>query len=379
MMRETVSRRIPLCEPLLGGNEKSYLDECLATNFVSSVGPFVDRFERHFAEFVQAPHAVATCNGTAAIHTALRLVDAGPGDAVLVSTFTFIASVNPIRYLGADPVFIDSDATWNMDPSLLEEGIRAAQAAGKRVAAILAVHLYGEPADISPIVALAGRHGIPVIEDAAESLGAFVSGRSVGTFGRLGCFSFNGNKVITSGAGGMIVTADEAIARRAKHLTTQARVPGGEYFHDEVGFNYRLTNLQAAVGLAQLEQLPHFLDRKRQIAARYDEAFRGVDGLSRPATIHDGVSASWLYSIAVDPDTFGIDRRALAARLAGHRIEARPLWTPVHTFPPYAGSAAVLTGQADRLFAQGLSLPCSVSLTPHDQDYVIDAVLSARR
>ena len=369
--------RIPLSEPLLTGNVQRYLDECVTTNFVSSVGPFVERFEREFAAFVGARFAVACSSGTAALHVALRLLDLQPGDEVLVPTLTFIASVNPIAYERATPVLVDSElASWNLDPALVVDYIeRAARAGRKLPRAIEVVHLLGHPAQLDAIVDVCAAHGIAVIEDAAEALGASYrtgryAGKQVGTIGRLGCFSFNGNKIITTGGGGMITTDDPELARRAKHLTTQARLPGLAYRHDEIGFNYRLTNLAAAVGVAQLEQLPAFMARKLEIAARYDAAFAGRAEVQVPPRAAWAVPTCWLYSPRV-----GGARDAWIAALAAEQIEARPIWTPVHQMPMYRDAPRLGGAIADRLAAEALSLPCSVGLTAEQQERVI-AVLA---
>ena len=359
---------IPLYEPYLGGNERAYVDECLRTNFVSSVGPFVDRFERELATYVGSKHAVACSTGTAALHVALRLLGIGPGDEVIVPTLTFVASAAPIFYEKAIPVFVDSErATWNLDPALVRQEMAARAKAGrKQVAAVMAVHLLGRPAQIEPIAAACEEFGVPLIEDAAEALGAsYTSGRyagkRVGTIGRIGCFSFNGNKLITAGGGGMIVTDDPALAKRAKHLTTQARLPGPEYLHDEVGYNYRLTNLAAAVGVAQLEQLPDFLVRKAKIAARYDEALRDV--VDVPSAIDGATSSHWMYTVQLRKE----DRRAAWPELERVGVHTRPIWTPLHRMAPFAGSSCNGGEVADDLFARSLSLPCSVNLSESDQ------------
>jgi dTDP-4-amino-4,6-dideoxygalactose transaminase len=377
---------IPLCEPYLRGNAGAYLGECLATNYVSSIGPFVERFEREFAAHVGARFAVACASGTAALHTAFRLLGIEKGDEVFVSTLTFIASANPVLYEGATPVLVDSEmSSWNMDAGRVIEEIEARIRSRRKLPkAIEPVHVLGHPAALDRLVELCDRHGIVLIEDAAEALGARYRegpfrGRHVGTVGRLGCFSFNGNKIITTGGGGMIATDDESLARRARHLTTQAKLPGVEYDHDEVGYNYRLSNLAAAVGVAQLEILPECLARKREIAARYQKAFSGVEGLSLPPACSWADPTFWLYSVLIDPDTFGLDRTALFERLRAQRIQSRPLWKPLHTMAVYRDSPRLGGAVAEGLFARGLSLPCSVGLTDLDQDRVIDAVLSHRQ
>lgn len=379
-----MSERIPLSEPHLVGNASAYLEECVRTNFVSSVGPFVDRFEREFAAFVGARHAVACSTGTAAIHVALRLFDVGPGDEVWVPSLTFIASANPILYERATPVLIDSETeTWNADPALMAAELQRRARAGARMPKVIElVHLLGQPARIDQVVELCERHNIVLVEDAAEALGASVvsgrfAGRQVGTIGRVGCYSFNGNKVITCGGGGMIVTDDEQIARRAKHLTTQARLPGLAYRHDEVGFNYRLSNLSAALGVAQLEQLPEFLERKRAHARVYDAALGERPGLVRPPRPPWSAPSYWLYSVRVDGERFGATRDQLLARLIDGGVDSRPIWTPLHTMPMYRSAPRLGSGAvAELLAAQALSLPSSVQLTPEQQARVI-ALLTA--
>lgn len=370
--------RIPLAEPQLIGNAQRYLNECVDTNFVSSVGPFVERFEREFAAFVGAPHAVACATGTAALHVALRLLGVGPGDEVWVPTLTFIASANPILYERATPVLVDAErATYNLDPQrVVDELERRARAGLKMPKAIEVVHLVGHPADIAPIADACGRHGVSLIEDAAEALGATYTegpyrGRHVGTIGAVGCFSFNGNKIITTGGGGMLVTGDRALAARAKHLTTQARLPGYEYRHDEVGYNYRLTNLAAALGVAQLEALPDFLAKKRAIAERYDRELADLPGFSPAPQTRWAAPSKWLYTCRIDPDRLGLNRTQVLEALQRQAIECRPIWTPLHRMPMFEGCARLGAEVADELFAQCLSLPCSTSLSDAQQSRVV--------
>ena len=386
MRTDTMSdAMIPLSIPNLdGGNERQYLDECLTSGFVSSVGPFVGRFEEEFARFTGAPYGVACASGTAAIHVALRVAGVESGDEVFVSDFTFVATVNPVAYLGARPVLVDADdATWNMDPQLVVEELDRRAARGiRQPKAVLVAHILGLPADIAPIAAACERHGVVLVEDAAEALGAGYrsgpyAGRQTGTIGALGCFSFNGNKIITSGGGGMITTADAGMAKRAKHLTTQAKLPGTEYLHDEIGYNYRLTNLAAAFAVAQLERLNTFLARKREIAERYDRAFSDLSGVTLPPRPEWSEPSMWLYSVLIDPAVAGLDRRAMLEQLETDGIQSRPVWAPAHVMPFYADAPRLGGAVGDRLFAQGLSLPCSTNLTDTDQDRVIDAFRSA--
>ncbi len=372
--------RIPLAEPTLGGNAARYLEECLATNYVSSIGPFVERFERELAAFVGTRHAVACASGTAALHLAFRVLGVGPGDDVLVPTLTFVASANPVRYLGGTPVLVDSEqATFNMDPELVSAEIRRRARLGlAQPKAIEVVHLVGHPAALEPILEAAGRHGVPVVEDASEALGATwsagrLAGRQVGSAGRIGCFSFNGNKIITTGGGGMLVTDDEAIARRARHLSTQARMPGRAYRHDEVGYNYRLSNLAAALGVAQLEQLPDLLARRRTIAAGYDAALAAVAGLGPAPRASWADPSFWLYTATLEQGA-ALGRDALLDGLTVAGIEARPLWTPLHLLPLYAEVPRLGGSVAETVFEGAVSLPSSSSLAASDQRRVADAL-----
>lgn len=373
------AERIPLAEPLIGGNAAAYLQECLDTNFVSSVGPFVERFEAEFAAAVGARHAVACASGTAAIHLALRVLDVGPGDDVLVPTLTFVASANPVVYVGATPVLVDSEpATFNLDPALVVDELdRRARLGLPQPAAIEVVDLVGHPADLAPIMTAADRHGVPVIEDASEALGATYgagrfAGRHVGTIGRVGCFSFNGNKLITTGGGGMLVTDDPALARRARHLSTQARLPGRAYDHDEMGYNYRLPNIAAALGVAQLEQLDDLVAARRANARHYDEAIARIPGL-RPAPRAAWAEPSfWLYTASLDSSAATIARDDLLAGMSAAGIEARPIWTPLHRTRLYADAPRLGGAAAEAIFAGAFSLPSSSSLTGPQRDRVID-------
>jgi len=373
--------RIPLAVPALGGNAEAYLLECLATNFVSSVGPFVTRFEEAFAAAVGSGHAVACASGTAAIHLALRVLDVGRDDEVLVPTLTFVASANPIAYVGATPVLVDAEAaTYNMDPALVADELdRRARHGLRQPKAIEVVHLLGHPADLTGLLEAAERHGVTVFEDASEALGAIYSsgphaGRHVGSIGRVGCFSFNGNKLITTGGGGMLVTDDPALARRARHLSTQARLPGAAYDHDEVGYNYRLTNVAAAIGLAQLEQLPELLGARRANAAAYDAVIAGLERL-RPAPRAPWADPSfWLYTAACAPDPAPGTRDRLLAHLNSRGIEARPIWTPLHRTRLWAEAPRIGGAVAERIFEVAFSLPSSSSLDEEQRGRVAAAL-----
>ncbi|MEO7752596.1 MAG: DegT/DnrJ/EryC1/StrS family aminotransferase, partial [Terracoccus sp.] len=367
--------------PNIGERERHYVLEAVESGFVSSVGPFVAEFEDRFAHLVGAKHAIACSTGTAAIHIGLILLGVERGDEVVCSDFTFVGSVNPIAYLGAEPVLVDSETrTWNLDPELLAAELDARAAAGAPLPQVVEiVHVLGQPADMGPLMAACERHGIPVLEDAAESLGATwttgpYAGRHTGTVGAVGCYSFNGNKIATTGGGGMLVTDDDDLAARARHLTTQAKVPDVGYLHDEVGYNYRLTNIAAGLGLAQLERLPSFIEAKHRIAARYDEAFADLPLVLPPRV--EGLDATyWLYSVMVAPER---GRDAFLDHLNARGVGARALWRPLHAQPPFAHAQVVgdaaggLVG--DDLFARGASLPCATELTEADQARVIGAV-----
>jgi dTDP-4-amino-4,6-dideoxygalactose transaminase len=377
-------RRIALAEPTIGGNAGRYLEECLSTNFVSSVGPFVERFEHEFAAAVGSRYAVACSSGTSAIHLALHVLGVEQGDEVLVPTLTFVASANPVRYLGATPILIDSEAeTYNLDPALVAAELdRRARLGLRQPRAIEVVHLVGHPANIDPIVESAGRHGVILFEDASEALGATYTagrfaGQHVGTIGRVGCFSFNGNKLITTGGGGMVVTDEEPLARHARHLSTQARLPGRAYDHDELGFNYRLSNIAAALGVAQLEQLAELLAGRRGVAARYDAALADLPGFRTAPRAAWADPSFWLYTAALDPDRATIDRDSVIDELAEREIEVRPLWTPLHRTRLYADAPRLGGAVADRIFEAAFSLPSSSSLGHDDQARVVGALRDA--
>jgi len=378
-------RFIPLSVPHIAGNEWAYVKECLDTGWVSSVGTFVDRFEREFASLVGSKAAVACSSGTAALHMALLIAGVEPGDEVVVSTLTFIAPANAVVYLGAHPVFMDAEPRhWQMDinklAAFLAEGCTHHAGAlrnkvtGRRVRAILPVHVIGHPCDLDAIGELAAKYGLEIVEDATEALGSTYKGRAAGTMSRAGCFSFNGNKIITTGNGGMLVTNDLIAAQRAKYLTTQAKDEPIEYIHKAIGFNYRLSNTSAAIGVAQLEQLDEFVATKRRIAQRYDEALRPIPGITLQEQAAWANGNRWLYTIRIDEARFGLGSREVLARLAKTGIEARPLWQPMHRSPAHAGAFAFQCTEADRLTAECLSLPCSVGLTETDQSRVIGQI-----
>ncbi len=347
----------------------------LDTNWVSSVGSYVDRFEQMVADYVGVKYAVATVNGTAALHIAMLLAGVEPDDEVVVSTLTFIAPANAVRYIGAWPVFIDSEPRFfQIDSAALADFLENGciwdgqtlrnRVSGRRIKAILPVHILGHPADLDPILAVAEKvPHCPVIEDATEGLGARYRGKSLGSFGRAACFSFNGNKIITTGGGGMLVTDDAAWAARARYLTTQAKDNPIEYVHNAVGFNYRLTNVLAAMGCAQMEKLDDFVTAKRQIAARYQEAFALFPGIIVPREAEWAFSTYWMFTALVDENLAGIRSRELLRELDTHRIQARPLWQPMHGSPAHDAKAThPPSAQRNYIARQSVCLARSVSL-----------------
>ena len=375
---------IPLSVPEIRGNEWKYIKECLDTGWVSSVGSYVERFESDLARYLGIKHA--TVNGTAALHIALLIAGIRPDDEVLVSTLTFVAPVNAIRYAGAWPVLMDAEPRyWQIDAekiaSFLKTECRAEageirnRTTGRRIKAILPVHILGHPVDLDPLLELAERHKLIVIEDATECLGARYKGRRAGALGHIGCFSFNGNKIITTGGGGMLVTDDKRLAEKARYLTTQAKDDPIEYIHNEIGYNYRLTNLQAALGCAQLEVLDEYIAAKRRIAAAYEAALSGVPGITLMRQAPWAESIWWLYTILVDEQRYGCGSRALLKRLGEAKIQARPLWQPCHQSPAHQGCQAYHCEVAERLNRDGLSLPCSVGLHTYEQQRVIKAMV----
>lgn len=368
---------IPLSVPSLKGNELKYVTECIETEWVSSAGSYVDRFERDVARYLEVPFAVACNNGTAALHTALLLHGLERDDEVLVPTLTFIAPVNAIRYVGAHPVFMDCDDRLNLDAAKLEEFLTREcevtsrgvinRASKRRVGAILVVHVFGHPCDLAPIVALARRFGLAVIEDATEALGSVYEDwegarRFAGTLGECGCLSFNGNKLVTTGGGGMVLTRDPALAERARYLTTQAKDDGERFIHHEVGYNYRLTNIQAAIGCAQLERVEEFIRIKRENFAAYRRCLADVPGVRLIEEPPKTRSNYWHYTLVLDEARYGVGAEALRKRLAARQIETRPIWELNHRQRPYRQCQAYRIEKAERYHAQCLNLPCSVGL-----------------
>ncbi|MFN3597239.1 MAG: DegT/DnrJ/EryC1/StrS family aminotransferase [Rubricoccaceae bacterium] len=367
--------RIYLSPPHVGAAELAHVQEAFATNWVAPVGPHLDAFEAEFAAYVGAQHAVGLASGTAALHLALRDLGVGPGDEVLVSTFTFAASVNPVLYEGATPVFADSErASWNVDPNLVEDVFRSRARRGRQVRAFIPVHLYGQTADMGALAALCLRYGVPMVEDAAEALGARHGVRHPGTFGRAGIYSFNGNKIITTSGGGMLVTDDARVAAHVRKLATQAREPVAHYEHTEIGFNYRLSNVLAGIGRGQLAQIEDRVAARRRVFARYEAALGDLPGLAFMPEASWGRHTRWLSCVVIDPAAFGADREAVRRALEAENIEARPLWKPMHLQPAYSGYEAVGGGVSEALFADGLCLPSGSALSEAEQDRVVATV-----
>ncbi len=371
--------RIYLSSPHIGDDERALVVDAFDSNWIAPLGPHVDAFEREVAEMTGVGHAAALSSGTAALHLALKLLGVGPGDDVLCSTLTFCASANPVVYLGARPVFVDSAPnSFNVDPDLVEQELGARQREGRAMPkAFIGVDLYGEPADWDRLEAACAAHGVPVIEDAAEALGARYRGRPAGSFGRFGIFSFNGNKIITTSGGGMLVSNDGAAVDKARFLATQARDPAPHYQHSEIGYNYRLSNVCAAIGRGQLRVLEDRVRARQQVYERYVEALSQVQGFSfleQPAWAEGN---RWLTVVLIDTATAPLSPDAVRLALAADDIEARPVWKPMHQQPVFADAPCVGGANADRLFAQGLCLPSGSNLTEAEQGRVIDAILGA--
>jgi perosamine synthetase len=349
---------IPVFAPWLSENVRRYVLDCVDTGWISSLGEYVPRFEHDFARFCEARHAVATSNGTTALHLALATLGIGAGDEVLVPDLTFVATANVVRYTGATPVLVDADpVTWTLDPA------DAARKVTARTRAILPVHLYGHPADLDPLLALARAHGLRLVEDAAEAHGARYKGRRVGALGDLGAFSFYGNKIITTGEGGMLVTGDPELAERARFLRDHAMDPRRRYYHPEVGFNYRMTNIQAAIGCAQLEQAEAILQRRKAIAAAYEAGLARLPGLARPPAEAWAENVYWMYSVLVEP-AFGRSRDAVGDGLRARGVDSRPFFVPLHELPPYRTDAPFPV--TTRLARTGLNLPSGTGLTAEE-------------
>lgn len=363
---------IPLCIPEIKGNEWDYIKECLDTNWVSSVGSYVNKFEVDFIKYINAKKAVVTMNGTAALELALRTLKVGIGDEVIVPSLTFISPVNTIKYVGAEPIFVDvCRDTFVMDAHKIEELITP------KTKAILPVHIYGHPVEMDKVMEIAKKYNLYVIEDATESLGALYKGKELGTIGDFGCFSFNGNKLITTGAGGMLVTNKEELGDRAKFLSTQTKVvtENKGFYHPEIGFNFRMPNLLAAMGCAQLECIEKYINAKREHAFYYSELLKNVKGITLSIEKEECKNVYWLYSILIEEE-YGVSRDELIQRLWEAGIEARPFFMPVHEMPPYKNCRCGTMTITNELALKGVNLPSSVSLSKEEIEKVCSVLTS---
>jgi perosamine synthetase len=365
---------IPLCVPEICGNEWKYVKECIDTGWVSSAGKYVDLFEEKFEEYAGVRKAVAVVNGTSALHLALHVLGIGPGDEVIVPSITFVAPVNAIAYTGASPIFVDvCRDTYVMDVAKIESVISS------KTKVILPVHTYGHPVDMKPLTDIANRHGLYVLEDATEALGSEYLSQKVGAIGDFGCFSFNGNKTITTGAGGMLVTNNDALGKKAKFVSAQSKVvlSNKAFSHPEIGYNYRMPNLLASFGLAQMEHLKEFIRKKREHAALYSKLLGGVEGLTLPVEKDWALNSHWLYSIVVEKE-FGIGRDEVVEKLGERGIESRPFFASVHKFDYYKACECSSMEVTDDLERNGLNLPSSTGITDEDIETICKEIRQLR-
>jgi pyridoxal phosphate-dependent aminotransferase EpsN len=369
-------KRIYLSSPHMGDKEFAFVKEAFETNWIAPVGPHVDMFEKEFCEITGARFAAAVSSGSAAIHLALILLGILPGDEVMCSALTFAATANPIAYQGATPVFIDSEpSTWNMDCNCLEDAIRDRIRQGKRPKAIIIVHLYGQSADMDPIMNICNQYDIPLVEDAAESAGAYYKGKHTGIFGKFGVFSFNGNKIITCSSGGMLVSSEEGLIKKAKFLATQARDPAPHYQHSHIGYNYRLSNVLAGIGRGQLRVLAERVQARRANFDFYQKELGGLPGIQFMPEAGFGRSNRWLTCLTIDPSKFGSTREEVRLALESENIESRPVWKPLHLQPVFQNYPYYGSGVAEALFDKGLCLPSGSNLSKEDLQRVAKVFL----
>ena len=379
-MNASDSRRIFLSPPHLGKEEIRLVLEAIESNYIAPVGPMVDAFEAEFCTKVGARHAVTVTNGTAALHLALKLVGVAGGDEVLTSTLTFIASASPITYLGAQPVFVDSDrVSWNMDPWLLCKELDKRARQGRLPRAVVLVHLYGQCAEIDPVLEACNRYDVALIEDSAEALGATYKGQSNGTFGKIGVFSFNGNKIITTSNGGMLVSDDSELIEKARFLAQQARDPAPHYEHSRIGFNYSMSNILAAIGRGQLKVLDERIAAKRKVFDYYKEAMGDVPGIEFMPEASYGHCTRWLTCITIDPQKYGADRETVRLSLEAENIEVRPIWKPMHLQPVFRDCECIGGEVAEDLFNRGLCLPSGTSMSQEDLKRVVTVILGCKK
>lgn len=370
--------RVYLSPPHLSGREQELVADAIASNWIAPLGPHVDAFERELAARAEVPEVLALASGTAALHLALIVAGIGPGDRVAVSSLTFSASANPIVYVGAEPVFIDCDHTWTMDPELLAEELEDSARRGRPIRAVITVDLYGQSCDYARIAPLCMQHGAVLIQDAAEALGSTYRGRPVGGQGDLAAFSFNGNKIITTSGGGMLVTPHATIAQRVRHLATQAREPAPHYEHARIGYNYRLSNVLAGIGRAQLRLLEDRVAARRAIFTRYHDALGTLPGLTlmpEETFAHAGSRANrWLTVITIDPQSFGVSAEDVRFALERENIESRPVWKPMHLQPVFAGCPAFVNGTSEKLFENGLCLPSGSNIDEEGRQRIAEVL-----
>jgi perosamine synthetase len=371
---------IPLSVPNLAGNEWKYVKDCLDTNWVSSVGSYVNQFEEMSAAFCHTKKAIATSNGTAALHISLILAGVERGDLIILPNITFVAPANVIKYLGADAVLMDVDSnTWQLDVELMSRFLKEEceiktgkcyhTTSGRRVSAVIPVHVLGNMVDMDRLLSLTAEYGIAVVEDATEALGSTYQDKPAGSMGLFGCLSYNGNKIITTGGGGMILTNDEALGIKAKHLTTQAKADPMEYFHDEVGYNYRLVNILAAMGVAQMEQLPAFIERKRAVAALYNAGLKDIPGFKPQIATAHVTTNCWLYTASFD------NSKALLKYLNENGVQTRPFWVPMNQLPAFSNDLYYNNNDtSNEVYQHCLSLPCSTNITDEEVGSVIDRI-----
>jgi dTDP-4-amino-4,6-dideoxygalactose transaminase len=379
-VNKKLKKRIFLSPPHMSGKELFYVKEAFKSNYIAPLGPQVDAFEKEMCNYTGASHAVALSSGTAALHLALIVSGIKKGDEVICSSFTFAGSAFPVVHTGATPVFVDSNQkTWNMDPMLLEKAIVDRSKKGKKPKAVIVVHLYGQSADMDSIVEICNRYDVLLIEDAAESLGAFYKKKHTGTIAPLGVFSFNGNKIITTSGGGMLIGHNQKQIEKARFYSTQARDPAPHYEHTEIGYNYRMSNILAAIGRGQLESIEDRVKRRREIFSIYQEELSGIPGISFMPEIKCGRSNRWLTCITIDPQKSGTDRETIRLALEAKNTESRPLWKPMHMQPVFRNCPAYVNGLSEGLFKNGLCLPSGTTLTKDDLKLISGVIKKAIR
>lgn len=374
-------QRLFLSSPHMSGNEQKYIQDAFHTNWIAPLGPNVDAFEKELASVVGTAGGAAVSSGTAAIHLALQLLDVQRGDKVFCSSFTFVASANPILYLGAEPVFIDSEPeTWNMSPQALERALMEATQEGELPKAVIVVHLYGQSAKMDEILSICNEYGVPIIEDAAESLGSTYKGKASGTFGKFGVYSFNGNKIITTSGGGMLVSNDMAALEKARFFATQAKDPAPYYEHSKIGYNYRMSNILAGIGRGQLEVLENRIKMRRAIFKRYRDNLSNIPGIYFMPELEDTCSNRWLTTLIIEENEIGVLIEEVLHALEEENIEARPVWKPLHLQPLFQGAKYYAHSEnydvCSELFKKGLCLPSGSNMTRENQERVIQCIKS---